>query len=338
MTHQQSSSRDQRQDQKYLLSRLFLVTFIFGVINLPITIKLYAQPASSPTEIMEVKLPQPMSDKGILSDLDSKVKISTPLWLPKDQLQVYRWSIANHHKVLGLFYRHHLLNVFPFKHNTLRPAIRDALIGLSPTLKVNHPPPLPTDSVLSQDRDHDGIFDSLDIYIGALKTALNGAEYQEGYQRLKYPLGDVPREIGVCTDVIVRAFRNAGWDLQTLLYKDMLSHPKAYGLRGKRPNRNIDHRRVRRLIVYFKRHYTSLPISFDSKQTEDEAWLPGDILFMDTLDKGRPTHVGIVSSHLGESGTPQLINNWTYGYQTSEMNLAEIATYMYRFRITLPKQ
>src|SRR5690606_14093612 len=79
------------------------------------------------------------------------------------------------------------------------------------------------------DSDDDGIPDPVDVLIGAHKTALNGAEYGEGYMKIDYPNGDVPREGGVCTDVIVRAMRNAGVDLQVEIHKDMKKHPDRYG-------------------------------------------------------------------------------------------------------------
>ena len=104
---------------------------------------------------------------------------------------------------------------------------------------------------------------------GARKTALNGAQYLGGYQRLAYPGGDVPRDRGVCTDVVVRALRNGGYDLQSLMYRDMKRAPRAYGLRsGQRPDRHIEHRRVRRQIVFFKRHYHQLPPTFRPEQRE----------------------------------------------------------------------
>ena len=212
---------------------------------------------------------------------------------------------------------------------------REKLLRLSPSLTLSSAKPLSKSEVQKNDQDHDGIFDTLDLYRGAIKTAINGADYQEGYERLKYPMGDISREIGVCTDVVVRAYRNAGWDLQKLIYTDMLKRPTSYGLRGKNPNRNIDHRRVRRLIVFFKKYFKPLPVKFNANQKGEEVWLPGDLIFMDTLDKGRPTHVGLVSARAGSDGEPMIINNWTYGYQTSEMSLRGSATYLYRFRITL---
>src|SRR5687768_10378910 len=81
---------------------------------------------------------------------------------------------------------------------------------------------------------------------GAKKQVGVTRGYDGSYRRIAYPNGDVPRETGVCTDVIIRAYRNAGTDLQVLVHEDMKrnfgAYPKSWGLRN--PDRNIDHRRV----------------------------------------------------------------------------------------------
>ena len=284
-----------------------------------------------------LKLPNILEDKGVFSDLDTDVEVYIPSWLAVSDLHLKSWMTHHQKSVVGLFHGEELLTVLPSNKGKLSKLATAALGQYSTELSKQAIAPLSQEFLEHHDRDNDGIFDLLDIHRGALKTSLNGADYQEGYERIPYPLGDVSRKIGVCTDVVIRAFRNAGWDLQELLYEDMKKRPKAYGLRGKKPNRHIDHRRVRRLIVYFKKHYHSLPIKFDLKQRGVNAWLPGDLIFMDTLSKGRPTHVGLVSDKVGWNGKPLIINNWTYGYQTSEMNLTGLARYMYRFRVTYPK-
>ncbi|HLD66344.1 MAG TPA: DUF1287 domain-containing protein, partial [Pseudomonas sp.] len=79
--------------------------------------------------------------------------------------------------------------------------------------------------------------------------------YDPAYRRLAYPGGDVPLATGVCTDVLIRALRAQGLDLQVAVHQDMRQHfavyPKAWGL--KRPDANIDHRRVPNLMTYFSR-------------------------------------------------------------------------------------
>jgi uncharacterized protein YijF (DUF1287 family) len=105
------------------------------------------------------------------------------------------------------------------------------------------------------------------------------------------PDGDVPRSKGVCTDVIVRAYRDAfGLDLQALVHADMLrafaAYPRRWGLR--RPDGNIDHRRVPNLETFFTRHKARLPIP-----AGPEGWHAGDIFT--SLIGGRLPHIGIVS-------------------------------------------
>ena len=114
--------------------------------------------------------------------------------------------------------------------------------------------------------------------------------YDPAYVKLDYPNGDVPKETGVCADVIVRAFRAAGIDLQKELHEDMTAsfakYPKKW--RARKPDRNIDHRRVPNLMTWFNRKGKELPIT----QT-DQDYQPGDVVSWN-LDSGL-THIGIVS-------------------------------------------
>src|SRR5260370_26749873 len=102
--------------------------------------------------------------------------------------------------------------------------------------------------------------------------------YDPSYQKIEYPNGDVPIETGVCSDVIVRAFRQAGIDLQKDVHEDMKSnfsvYPTRWGLKS--PDTNIDHRRVPNLQTYFTRKAKSLATMGDS-----ETFLPGDIITWD---------------------------------------------------------
>ncbi|MGH8177357.1 MAG: DUF1287 domain-containing protein, partial [Steroidobacter sp.] len=99
--------------------------------------------------------------------------------------------------------------------------------------------------------------------------------YDGRYVQLSYPGGDVPLERGVCTDVLIRAYRELGVDLQQLVHEDMTvaweRYPKIWGLA--RPDTNIDHRRVPNLATYFARKGQSL-----SAAPEPELFLPGDIV------------------------------------------------------------
>jgi len=175
------------------------------------------------------------------------------------------------------------------------------------------------------DRDADGIPDAIDLLLGAKKTVLNGSEYDGKYVKIPHTGGDVPREIGVCTDVIVRALRNAGLDLQVEVQADRNRRPKAFP-RMKEPNPSIDHRRVKNLSPWFARHWTSHP-------TGDFAdYRPGDVILMDTLPAEGPDHIGIISDRLGESGKPLVINNWTVGHTTAEMDLLDWVEVTHRYR------
>jgi hypothetical protein len=170
------------------------------------------------------------------------------------------------------------------------------------------------------DRDADGIPDQVDIVVGARKTVLNGAAYEGGYEKLSFPGGDVARTKGVCTDVVVRALRNAGLDLQAELQDDIRGRRAAYGRRVKRPDPNIDHRRVKTLVVWFRAHWERLGTTVDPARPED--WRPGDVVFLDTFpDRAGPDHIGVLSDRLNEAGLPLVVNNWTDGHRTSEMDL-----------------
>ena len=134
--------------------------------------------------------------------------------------------------------------------------------------------------------------------------------YDPNYTKLAYPNGDVPIEKGVCTDVIIRALRDAhGLDLQKLVHEDMAKnfarYPKIWGL--KRTDKNIDHRRVPNLQVYFKRHWQSLVIS---QHVADYA--AGDVVTV-MLPRNLP-HIMLVSDKKIRK-TPLVIHNIGRGTQ-----------------------
>lgn len=111
--------------------------------------------------------------------------------------------------------------------------------------------------------------------------------YDPSYVRLTYPGGDIPIARGVCADVVIRAFRKAGVDLQVEVHKDMSSHFRAYPQmwRLRKPDRNIDHRRVPNLMKFFERKGKSL--------AREASYLPGDVVAW-RLSNGL-YHIGIVS-------------------------------------------
>ncbi|MFC4992085.1 DUF1287 domain-containing protein [Rubritalea tangerina] len=129
--------------------------------------------------------------------------------------------------------------------------------------------------------------------------------YDPEYVGLKYPMGDLPIEKGVCTDVVVRAMRKAyGIDLQRAVHEDMKKHfskyPQRWGL--KRPDRNIDHRRVPNLQKYFERQGWALEVT---KKPGD--YRPGDLVTCTVA--GRLPHIMIVSDKKDSSGVPMVIHN-----------------------------
>lgn len=128
---------------------------------------------------------------------------------------------------------------------------------------------------------------------GAMAQVGKTLFYDPAYVVLSYPNGDVPLNRGVCSDVVIRAFRHAGIDLQKQVHVDMQAnfnqYPKLWGL--KRTDKNIDHRRVPNLEVWFKRQGKSLPITRDGKDYQ-----AGDVVSW-RLDNGL-AHIGIVSNKL----------------------------------------
>jgi len=114
-------------------------------------------------------------------------------------------------------------------------------------------------------------------------------EYDPAYFSIKYPNGDIPKNKGVCTDVVIRAYRTLKIDLQKEVHEDMRSnfdkYPKAWGLKS--TDKNIDHRRVPNLMVFFSRKGTVLPTTQEASD-----YKPGDIVCWNL--GGGMTHIGIV--------------------------------------------
>lgn len=153
-------------------------------------------------------------------------------------------------------------------------------------------------------------------------------EYDPSYQSLAYPGGDVPMERGVCSDVVVRALRGLGFDLQKEVHEDMKAHfsayPKLWG--NRRTDRSIDHRRVPNLRKFFSRKGWSLPVSQSAKD-----YLPGDIVTCTVA--GSLPHIMIVSDRKSEDGTPLIIHNIGAGTQEEDSLFAFPLTGHYRLKL-----
>lgn len=137
---------------------------------------------------------------------------------------------------------------------------------------------------------------------GAIDQTKVTTGYDATYVGIKYPGGDVPPETGVCSDVIVRAFRKVGIDLQKEVHEDMKTAWSAYPRKwaAASPDTNIDHRRVLNLMTYFDRGGKTLPVTTDRKD-----YLPGDIVAWDL--SGGMDHIGIVTNLSSESEQHWLI-------------------------------
>jgi uncharacterized protein len=152
--------------------------------------------------------------------------------------------------------------------------------------------------------------------------------YDPSFAKLAYPGGDLPRERGVCTDVIVRAYRDAfGIDLQQLVHEDMLasfkSYPAAWGL--KTPDPSIDHRRVLNLKVFFRRKGREFPVS---RSPVDYA--PGDLVTQE-LPGGLP-HIVVVSDARSQDGVrPLVIHNIGQGTKIEDTLFVYRITGHYRY-------
>lgn len=140
---------------------------------------------------------------------------------------------------------------------------------------------------------------------GAKIQAREGAAYTVGYFRIGYPNGDIDRNKGVCTDVVIRALRHAGYDLQKLIHEDMRTRFKTYPRREKRPDSNIDHRRCPNQIWFFKTYGKTLTNKVDASTMKH--WRAGDIVYW-KLPSGLD-HTGVVSDRKNSRGEPYVIHN-----------------------------
>ena len=152
--------------------------------------------------------------------------------------------------------------------------------------------------------------------------------YDGSYVSIKYPMGDVPNNIGVCTDLVIRAYRKLGVDLQQLVHEDMRSnfskYPNIWGMTS--TDTNIDHRRVPNLQTFFKRHGHDLEISLEARQ-----YLAGDLVTW--MLPGNLPHIGIVSNQLANnSNRPKIIHNIGHGPVEEDILFKYKITGHYRYQ------
>lgn len=138
--------------------------------------------------------------------------------------------------------------------------------------------------------------------------------YDPEYRVLSYPGGDVPKETGVCTDVLTRALRAQGVDLQQAVHEDMQNnfarYPHPWGLKA--PDANIDHRRVPNLMCFFTRRGYALPVT-----TDPGDYRPGDVVAWNL--GGAITHIGVVSDLPAGAKRPRVIHNIGRGAQEEDI-------------------
>jgi uncharacterized protein YijF (DUF1287 family) len=273
-----------------------------------------------------------VADRGIFPDLDDRVAISLP---PSTVPENTRVVIDHDKKLLIAYDRGLAVKVYPLggdakvkagsRELAVRGADRAELVRLFSHASVTEAGRATTGG----DPDRDGIPTAVDILIGAKKTVLAAAPYVGGYLNLTYPGGDVPRDQGVCTDVVVRAVRNAGLDLQKQVHEDIRRSPKSYPM-VKRADANIDHRRVKTILPYFLRHWDQRSAVLDDNK---DPYMPGDVVFMDTFPSwSGPDHVGIISDTRGPTGYLLVVNSWAGGYHTAELDLLGWVPVTHRFR------
>lgn len=173
-----------------------------------------------------------------------------------------------------------------------------------------------------------------DIVTAAIDQTHQKVRYDGSYFSIAYPNGDVPANVGVCSDVVIRAYRKLGVDLQVLVHEDMAKNfrlypsKKLWGLNS--TNRNIDHRRVPNLQVFFSRHGKSLPVT---DKAQDYA--AGDIVTW--MLPGNLPHIGIVTDKTAfGSESPLIVHNIGAGPKLEDMIFAYKITGHYRYQPPKP--
>jgi uncharacterized protein len=162
----------------------------------------------------------------------------------------------------------------------------------------------------------------------AREQTKNRVVYDGTYTRLAYPMGDVPANRGVCTDVVIRAYRAIGIDLQVLVHEDMRAnfaqYPRNWGLA--KPDTNIDHRRVPNLQKFLERAGARL-----SSSRRHDDYLAGDLVTW--MLPGNLRHIGIVSNRQLPGGRPLVIHNIGAGPVEDDILFGYPVTGHYRYQV-----
>lgn len=149
--------------------------------------------------------------------------------------------------------------------------------------------------------------------------------YDPSYRRIPFPDGDVPQATGVCSDVVIRAYRRLGIDLQALVNQDMRrdfsAYPRIWHMAH--PDPNIDHRRVPNLATFLRRHGQTLPVTADPRD-----YRPGDIVTWQL--PGGLAHIGLVADRY-EEGRPLVVHNIGAGTRLEDVLFAFKITGHYRY-------
>lgn len=166
------------------------------------------------------------------------------------------------------------------------------------------------------------------LVAAALAQTTQRVIYDPAYRRIPYPGGDVPADRGVCSDVIIRAYRAVGIDLQKEVHEDMRAHfaayPQRWGLR--RPDSNIDHRRVPNLMAFFSRQGQKLPLSREGRD-----YAAAEIVCWDL--GGGITHIGLATDRRTADGArPLMVHNIGAGPQLEDMLFGFKVIGRYRYR------
>jgi len=168
------------------------------------------------------------------------------------------------------------------------------------------------------------------LVIAAIERTNHQVKYDGAYHAIDYPNGDVPSDIGVCTDLVIRSYRKLGIDLQKLVHEDMRQDFSAYPSRRiwgmKKPDSNIDHRRVPNLQIFFSRHGIEL-----KKSNQQSDYVAGDLVTW--MLPGNLPHIGIVTDRFDQTtGSPLISHNIGRGPELDDMLFSYPITGHYRFK------